>query len=731
MGRDTILSVIFLWHQHQPYYKDALTNRYELPWVRLHATKDYYDMAALVGEFPAIRATFNLVPSLLIQLEDYASGKATDPFLELTLKSAGDLSFEDRLYLLKYFFMANWETMIYPQPRYRELLERRGRFVDRPDLARAQGYFHEQDYRDLQVWFNLAWMDPYWRVHDPVVRALYEKGTHFQEEDKAALIAKQREICGLVIAKHRQLMDQGQIELSTSPFYHPILPLLCDTTSARTALPNLTLPQERFQHPEDAQRQVQKAIECYERCFGRKPAGMWPSEGSVSERLIPLLAQAGVQWTASDEGVLFHSLPPHASREELYQPYQVQGEGRSLQMIFRDRSLADAVGFVYSSWEPQAAVADFLKRLHAIRLAVKADGSEAPVASIILDGENCWEYYRQDGQEFLRRLYDALSQEPLIRTVTVSQFLHDHPPHATLPSLWAGSWINANFAIWIGHKEDTRAWDLLAKTRNILEEYTRAHPDQPANPQLQAAWEEVYIAEGSDWFWWYGDEFSSSHDDIFDALFRKHLMNVYTLLGLKVPDELYVAIKGREWRRTVKPPTDFVIPKLDGHITNYFEWQGAGSYQVGPTGFAMAQVDHVVSAIYYGFDLESLFLRLDLRLPIEDPYLTHILFRIIFLDPPHWEAALRVQGSERCEFHLHERDTQGTILKTQPLDQVAAKRVVELAIPFGLLPRQVGDPIEFVIAVEYDGREIERWPLAETIAFRRPGEDYFAQSWVV
>ncbi|MBI3292485.1 MAG: hypothetical protein HYZ73_06715, partial [Elusimicrobia bacterium] len=706
MSRDTILSVAFLWHQHQPYYKDVLANRYELPWVRLHATKDYYDMAALVEEYPAIRVTFNLVPSLLIQLEDYASGKATDPFLEVSLKPAGDLSFEDRLFLLRYFFMANWETMIYPQPRYRELLERRGRFVWQSELTRVQGYFHEQDYRDLQVWFNLAWMDPHWREHAPLVRELYEKGKHFKEEDKAGLIALQREICGLVIAKHRELMARGQAELTTSPFYHPILPLLCDTTVARAALPNLSLPKLRFQHPEDARQQVAKAIGYHERIFGRKPAGMWPPEGSVSDRVVPLLAQAGIQWIAADEGVLFHSLPPNASHDLLYQAYRVDSEGHSLQMIFRDHSLADAIGFVYASWEPQAAVNDFLKRLHAIRLGIKPDEAKAPLVTIVLDGENCWEYYRQDGQEFLRQLYKALSTDPFLRTVTVSEFLQEHPPQTTLPSLWAGSWINANFAIWIGHKEDNRAWDLLVKARQAVEEYLRAHPDQQESSHVQTAWEEIYIAEGSDWYWWYGEEFSSSHDDIFDSLFRKHLMNVYTVLSLKVPDELYVAIKGRERRRAVKPPTDFVTPKVDGHITNYFEWQGAGSYQVGPTGGAMAQATHLVSALYYGFDLESLFVRLDLRLPIEDPYLAHLRFRIIFLEPTNWEVTLRILGPERCELQLHEKDAQGSVIKTQSLTQVAAKRVVELAIPFALLPRQVGDPIEFVVTVENDDREI-------------------------
>src|SRR3954467_5966214 len=252
MPTEPVLSVLFLWHQHQPFYKDPLSNRYELPWVRLHATKDYYDMVAILDEFPKIRLNFNLVPSLLHQLDDYGQGKAQDKFLALSVKPAQDLSFEDRLFILNNFFMANWDTMIDSHPRYRELLEKRGRFARGEELSRIQNYFKEQDWRDLQVWFNLAWFDPYWFERDEFIRGLRDKGKNFTEDDKAALVQKQLKICGSVVGKHKEAQDRGQIEIPASPFYHPILPLLCDTEAARMALPQMTLPLQHFMHPEDA-----------------------------------------------------------------------------------------------------------------------------------------------------------------------------------------------------------------------------------------------------------------------------------------------------------------------------------------------------------------------------------------------------------------------------------------------------------------------------------------------
>jgi alpha-amylase/alpha-mannosidase (GH57 family) len=281
------ISVALLWHMHQPFYKDLVTGEYILPWVRLHAVKDYWDMAAVLDRFPEVKMNFNLVPSLLTQIDDYVNNKVTDTFLDVTLKEPGDLTLDDRIFLLQNFFMANWDNMIKPYERYHDLLLKRGRFVAPSELAAVAKRFSQQELLDLQVWFNLTWFGFISKNEDQVVKELIAKERYFTRDDKLAVIAKQWEIMGKVIPKYRELEERGQIEISTTPFYHPILPLLCDSAVAREAMPYVKLPEALFRHPEDAQQQIEMAVKFHTEHFGRPPRGMWPSEGSVSEQMIP------------------------------------------------------------------------------------------------------------------------------------------------------------------------------------------------------------------------------------------------------------------------------------------------------------------------------------------------------------------------------------------------------------------------------------------------------------
>ncbi len=721
------LHLAFLWHQHQPVYKNPATGMYELPWVRLHATKDYYDTAAILDEFPAIRSNFNLVPSLLAQLDDYARGTARDKFLDLTLKSADDLTAEDRVFILMNFFMANWETMIFPYPRYLQLLEKRGRQISLDNLSRVQSYFRPSDMRDLQVWFNLSWMDPYWKERDPMIKALYAKGKDFTEEEKQQLIKKQLEICGMVVGKYRELQDRGQIEVSTTPFYHPILPLLCDTNNALGSTPQITLPRRRFQHREDAVVQVQKAVDYYQRNFGRAPSGMWPSEGSVCDELVPVFASFGLNWIATDEEILFRSQPGlSGSRSNLYKPYRVSVLGSQINIIFRDHALSDAIGFVYAKWNPSDAVADFMRRLHSIRDSI-GDGHENSLVSVILDGENCWEYYSNDGWDFLRILYQAITNDPTIETVTVNRYLENNPPHGTLRNLFPGSWINGNYGIWIGHPEDNQAWDFLGETRTFLADYVSRNPEKKDSPAVKAAWERIYIAEGSDWNWWYGDDHSSDNDDMFDKLFRQNLIGVYEILGEKVPDHLYKAIKGLMRKQPTLEPIDFISPKIDGRVTNYFEWQPAGYYLVGHSGGSMHQVETILKSFYYGFDLNNMYFRFDTNIPMSGA-IEEISIRIVFLAPVSAQAIITFEaGGNIRSFSLHSQDG-----KAERLSHAAAQKIIECAIPVDKLniPQDTRS-IEFVIALSKNNLETERWPYQSSVVMPKPSEDFTLQSWSV
>lgn len=721
---------------HQPYYRDDLSGACILPWVRLHGIKDYYDMPAMLGDFPEIHQTFNLVPSLIKQIQDYVENNAGDDFLALSLKPADELTPENKVFLLRNFFMANWHTMIEPYPGYWRLLERRGQSVSPGDLRNAMRYFTTQDYRDLQVWFNLTWFDPLFKQNDPFLKDMVRKGSGFSEEEKQAVLAKHREILAMIIPEYRRLAAMGRIELTTTPFYHPILPLLVDTDLARVATPDIQLPLNRFSRPEDARTQIERAIEYHERLFGSRPEGMWPAEGSVAEEVLPLLTDAGIKWIATDEGVLARSLGHPIERDfsgvmknpgVLYRPYLAGKGDKRLSIVFRDHTLSDLVGFVYSKWDYQNAVNDLIDRLHRVRKTLPA--REPHLVSIILDGENAWEYYQNDGRDFFLSLYERLSREPGLKCVSVGEYLHAHPATDALERLHAGSWINANFRIWIGHEEDNRAWDLLAQTRRALTD----HAAQGGNGEkIAQAWDEIYIAEGSDWCWWYGDDHFSENDEEFDQLFRTHLMNVHRLIGQDVPDELRVPIlrKDRQAMPTVKL-TSLIAPVIDGMVTNYFEWLSAGYYDVSHGGGAMHRGASIISHIYYGFDLRSLFIRLDTSQGLQDEKVDELAFFVNFLTPKGMDCEIRIHPREsRVSAVLHRKEN-GERKEASVINTVAANDVIELAMPFELLGLKPDDEVHIFITVERSGSEVEKWPYRGYIQFSVPTQDFEAMMWQV
>src|SRR5262245_40315488 len=496
-------AVAFLWHMHQPYYEDLVTREHILPWVRLHSLKDYYGMVAVLEEFPEVRATFNLVPSLLVQLEAFAAGQAHDPYLELGLKPAEALMPEESDFIVDNFFSAQPQRMIDPYPRYRELLALRGDASAGSDGQGAARRFSTDDLRDLQVWQKLAWIDPSYLAGDQRVKGLIEKGRDFTEDDKALLRTIELELLNAVIPAYRKRAQAGQIEISTSPFYHPILPLLCDTDIYKHTHPQSPMPRHRFQHPEDAAEQLERAADCHKRLFGRRPVGLWPSEGSVSDAIVPLVAKAGFEWMATDELILARTLGLNFNRDSgghvdqprrLYAPYRLAAGNRHVAIAFRDHALSDMIGFQYASWGADAAADDFVSRLVEAGRRSRAASGEEPTIFVILDGENAWEYFEGGGRPFLRALYHRLSHHPELRTVTMSEACKS--ARETLPGIFPGSWIDANFYIWIGHADDRRAWTQLAEAREVLETATQV--DEASRRQAR---EEILIAEGSDWFW--------------------------------------------------------------------------------------------------------------------------------------------------------------------------------------------------------------------------------------
>ena len=645
------LRLILLWHQHQPFYKDLVTGEYRLPWVRLHALKDYYGMVKLLDEFPNVHQNFNLVPSLMVQIQDYVDGTAKDPFLEVASKPSRDLSQPERRFALQYLFQANPQNVIGRYPRYRELWERFREHGDHPE--RAERYFQPQDFTDLQVLSQIAWFDEFF-LEEKDIAGLIAKGRNYSLEDQRFVIRRERELLAKVLPAHAEAAQKGLIEISASPFYHPILPLVCDTSAGAVSSPGLPLPQNRFRHPEDAREQLTRALELQQKVFGVRPRGIWPSEGSVSEEVLAIAQSLGIQWMATDEGVLGRStgvffardgngrLPANLA-ERLYNIHRYEKGQTAMHMVFRDHPISDLIGFVYSGMAPNDAANHLLNNVKEAARPVLEKGRDA-VVSIILDGENAWEYYPKSGREFLRRFYDALQREPGLEAVTVSEAIARHRDFGKLTSLVPGSWINANFNVWIGAPEDNRAWDYLYHAREFYaQNAARGNEDQ-----RKLAFDEILISEGSDWNWWYGPEHHSANDRDFDELYRKHLSNIYQALGASAPDYLAQPITGQEVRPSFVPQTAYIHPRITGDKVRYFEWMGAAAYTADHRAGSMHGKQFLLDAVYAGIDATHLYGRLDFTGKLPDADFELVVNVESWAQPePRPRRALRVDASGR------------------------------------------------------------------------------------
>lgn len=726
------LSVMLLWHMHQPQYKDPHSGEYILPWTYLHAVKDYYDMAAIVDEVDGARAVFNFVPSLLEQLEEYAAGTALDPFLVHGRMDPGAMGEKERLFVINNFFAANRQRLIEPNRRYAELFRLAGDNSS-DDSARLLRQFKEQELLDLQVWFFLAWTGEAARRRYPELQALVAKGRGYTPEDKALLFHIHSRIINAIIPLYKKLHTEGKIELTVTPYFHPILPLLCDTRAASTAMPRVHLPELQLRCPEDARSQILTGIACFERIFGFRPAGCWPSEGAVSDQSLAIMAESGVSWAATDEGILSASIGGLGiGREALYHPYAFNNGGRDIALFFRDHTLSDLIGFTYAQWEEQKAVADFIDRLRHIA----ASQQEASAVAVILDGENAWEYYPDNGYGFLKSLYEALTDTHGIHAATGSEVLagselrrlhHIHP----------GSWINANFGIWIGHPEENRAWELIAKARDAA---VRNSPqvagllaagvtdlDAIEDKRVAGICRDLFAAQGSDWFWWYGDDHFTSHGEHFDLLFRRHLMNIYRALGVEIPAELHEPIKKKSPAGFVRHPAGFIAPEITGRVGDYFEWLAAGLYDLSRQSSAMHSAEALLRHFYYGFDQSSLYFRVDGERTITR----------IFRDQDRLVLYLTVKGEYRLvmDAGLASAPLQARIddrwSDTGLSCRYAMEKICEIAVPLEPLELFSGDYL-FVSLVHLRGTdELGRWPADAPMKLLYAGGELELDTWLI
>jgi alpha-amylase/alpha-mannosidase (GH57 family) len=711
-----VVRVALLWHMHQPSYRDPFDGAYVLPWVRLHALKDYWGMVELLQPWPEMHVTFNMVPSLVDQVEQYARGEARETLLELSLKPAASLTLEDRLLALQGFFTAHEQNLIGRFPRFVELHELRGKSKEDLALRSAAARFGMQDWLDLQVLSKLAWMDLEWQRRDAGTAALVSKGRGFSEEDKQRLAERERALLQAILPAYRSAAERGQVELSTSPYYHPILPLLCDSEAHHEGTPGAALPR-RFRHPEDAADQIRRALARHAEVFGSPPAGMWPSEGSVSEEAVLEMARLGVRWTASDEGVLERSANRPIHRDSrgtaypldlLYRPWLRQTEAGPIHVLFRDRALSDLIGFSYSSMEPNTAARDLLERLRRIGESWMRQGlGGEPTVPIILDGENAWEYFRDGGRVFLSTLYEGIAADPELVGVTVSEALAAAPA-GELPRVFAGSWINANFGVWIGHADDRRAWDLLSDARDAL-----ADSSSSASPeQTQRAWEIYRAACGSDWCWWYGEEHASQNDVEFDRLYRRHLQAIYATLGRTIPATLgEPLITTRKLEVRQSRPTGSVFPEIDGLFTTPGEWVPAGVFRVSVTGGAMHRGADIVRAVRFGIGGESLHVAVETAGPARKVLATSEI-HLSFPGPTTWRYRIAGGGAGDDGQLIVQREEWTDLgwIAARSTCVAAARAVLECSVPLAELRPGHDREIAFRVVLVEAGVEVARYP---------------------
>ncbi|MFB6265209.1 MAG: glycoside hydrolase [Bradymonadaceae bacterium] len=704
----------FVWHFHQPYYGTPDHETKRLPWVRLHASKAYYDLGRMLEEFPDVRCTVNFSGSLLEQIREYVEVGTRDSWWYLTQKPAADLTRPDKLHLLEHFFALDRETSVAALPAYDALLESR----DEMGKDRDPEAFDEQDYRDLQVLFNLAWFGFAARQERPVVRGLREKGENFSESEKQALLEQQIEVMQLLVPMYRRLHRRGQVEVSVSPMYHPILPLLIDSESARRAMPSVALP-DRFRARDDAGVQIDEARRVAREVLSIETGGVWPPEGAVSPETMELLDAHGVDWCASDEGVLAKSRGDAWERErDLYRPWSVESSDQVV--FFRDRELSDRIGFVYGDQEADEAVDDFLQRVRDVPVG----SGDPPVISVVLDGENPWDHYPNDGKAFLTALFERISAADDIVTTVPSEAVEQAAEPAALSSLHSGSWIDSNYRVWIGDSEENRAWELLEQTRRALSSVDES--DELTETERKLAWEAIYMAEGSDWFWWYGEDFSSTNDSDFDRLFRDQLRYVYNQLGASVPAEIDEPIAEERLQEVdFEPPQRLIRPRIDGRSEYYYEWSGSGVYRNTGAHGSMYENTRYVEEIRIGFDLDYLYVRIDPGSDlVEDA--PGVEFRTkLRVDDRTYTVVTELQDGGHAE--LFEEEAEQPV----PLELVAFEASLEFAVPFGELAAAPGDLLELRIGV-WDGRlERERHPLRGTFELSIPDDSFEARNWWV
>ena len=596
------LSVALYWHMHQPVYQLSPNGDYLMPWVRLHAVKDYLDMLTIIGKFKRIKLNFNLVPVLLDCLTDYGEKGLHDIHSRLTVKPEQKFTADDKEFIINNFFDASYKSMILPLPEYNRLFQKARNGYDK-----GTGVFSNREYADLTALFNLAWIDPTHREKYPEIKQLIAKGKNYTLEDRIKIIEIQREIIRKIIPAYKRYMEKGKIEITTSPYYHPILPILLDINDIKN-----TNGKELTELTYDAGLQTEYALNRAEELFGRRPRGIWPSEQCLSAKELELFADLNIDWTISDEGILADTLNYEFVRDfrgnleepyKLLKSYNYKAKNADIKLIFRDSVIPNLINFEYPNHDPVNAANDLYDRIKVVQSKLLSSPDENHILTIAMDGENCWENYECDGYTFLKEFYTLIDKDDSLETVLISDYIDSERHHKTLNKISSGSWVNRNFKLWINEPLKDLAWQYVQQAHGEINLYEKDHPE---DPNIAYAMRELFICEGSDWFWWFGEPNDSGHDNIFDYIFREHLRNIYLYLGLEPPQYLNSAL-------TV-PVSDLSEHPKDKYTTVINpdeDWLTSGCIEI-PDGPVLRETK-LFDKICFGCDKENFYLRVYLN----------------------------------------------------------------------------------------------------------------------
>ncbi len=720
------LSIAFYWHMHQPVYQLNVDSDYLMPWVRLHGVKDYLDMLLISEKYDKLKLNFNLGPALLDALINYGENDYHDIHSRLTITNVADLTNDDKEFILNNFFDAEYSSMVFPFESYNELYQKRFS-NENVDIT----LFSDQEYSDIMALFNLVWIDPSYKKMFTDLNELIKKGKNYTFKDRLDIIEIHRKIIRMIIPKYKEFWEKGKIEITTNPYYHPILPAMIDIEKAQKGLATVDSTLFDLNLAKDAKFQTEIAIERIEELFDKRPKGIWPSEQCVSPEVLDIFKELGIDWTISDEGVLSSSIDFDFVRDFkgyledpyfLMKTYKYKTKSSDINLIFRDSVIPNLISFEYANHDPKSAAEDLYDRIKVIQNKIQISPDKNHLLTIAMDGENCWENYIEDGAAFLENIYSLIEEDETLETVLISDYIKKEKYHKELKKIHSGSWINRNFQLWVGEPVKNMAWSYLKQVKKDFDSFVKANPKDKIIPY---AHRELMIAEGSDWFWWYGEPNDSGQDHIFDYLFRERLKNVYRYLRQDIPKNLDLPLISL-FTKPSRYPRNSITPKIDGlYESDEDDWLNAGCIDI-PNG-PILQDNKLFDKICYGSDSNNFYLRLYLSNSIQKAYTTNPILHQMYIymrnsDRKQLQSPIRlinktenVSPIMREKFHNELRISmmdnklypirftkaiQSGLWAMQDTHDVkmAYQKVVDISIPFDSLDIGSGEKLEFFFA---------------------------------